>query len=98
VCAIPFFGFSTSSTGGVPLPRDLGGIGMPGCTQYVDPFQVSFLFNPTGMADWPLAIPNEPAFEGVQVHFQAAVVDDHPLVNALGLTATNAATATLGWW
>ena len=95
VVAVPFLGFDTISTGGVPLPRDLGPIGMAGCTQYVDPFQSSFLFTPTGTVDWPLAIPNVPAFAGIQVHFQAAIVDLP--INQLGLTATNAATVTLGW-
>ena len=92
--AIPFLGFDNTSTGGVPLPRDLTPLGMPGCTQYVDPFLVVFHFTPTGSTLWTLGVPNDPTLSGFRVHFQAAVVDP---VNPLGLIASNAATATLGW-
>ena len=68
---------------------------MPGCTQYVDPFFVRFLATPTGWVDWTVAIPNAPAFAGVNTYVQAAVVDLP--ANALGLTASNAGTATLGY-
>lgn len=94
VTAIPFLGFDNASSGGAPLPRDLGFLGMPGCNQLVDPFQTGFLFTPTGTANWPINVPNLPAFAGFQVHFQALVVD--PPANQLGATVTNAGTATLG--
>lgn len=95
VAVVPFLGFSNATTGGASLPRDLTPLGMPGCTQYVDPFQVSFLFTPTGAATWSVAIPAVAAFAGLETYVQAAVVDMP--ANALGLTATNAAAATLGW-
>lgn len=95
VAAIPFLGFDITTSGGATLPRDLGFLGMPGCNQYVDPFQTAFLFTPTGTADWSIGIPNVGAFAGLQVHFQALVVD--PPANQLGATVTNAGTATLGW-
>jgi hypothetical protein len=95
VAAVPFFGFDITSSGGAPLPRDLGLLGMPGCTQYVDPYSTGFLFTPIGTADWTIGIPNVAVYAGMQVRFQSLVID--PPANAFGATLTNAATATLGW-
>jgi len=95
VIAIPIIGFDATFSGGNPLPRDLGFLGMPGCTQYLDPSQTAFLFTPSGTLDWIIAIPYLPAFIGVPLYLQAGVVDLP--ANPLGITLSNAAIATLGW-
>jgi len=92
---MPFLGFDNTQSSGIPLPRNLTPLGMPGCTQYADPFQVTFLFYTSPVATWTLAVPNVPSFAGVHVYLQAALIDQS--ANAMGLTATNALDATLGW-
>lgn len=95
VPVLPYIGFDITNTGGASLPRDLSPIGMPGCTQYVDPFQVVWLFTPSGSTSWAIQIPNVQGFAGLHAYLQAAAYD--PSANPLGLVASNALDATLGW-
>jgi hypothetical protein len=69
IATIPFLGFEITTSGGASLPRDLGFVGMPGCSQYVDPFQTAFVFTATSTADWQIAIPNLAGIAGVHNAF-----------------------------
>ncbi len=92
--ALLLFGTSNvfSTTFG-PLPLDLGPFGAPGCFGRVsdDALQL-FAFGFNGVP-FPLAIPNDLAFFGLQLHTQAIVFEN---VNPLGLTVSDAATMVIG--
>lgn len=84
------------SLGGTPLPIDLTPIGMPGCSQYIDPI-LSMLYGTVaanGTATWPLYIPDEPWVLGLPFYAQCLV--DAPGENSLGLITTNALACVAG--
>ena len=65
-------GFNKDSFNGLPLPLDLGIVGLPGCTAMVAP-DLSFplgLPNSSGTAVWNLNIPNQAFLLGMQVYLQ----------------------------
>jgi hypothetical protein len=87
-------GVSNTTWGGVPLPFDLGVVGMPGCTLYTDPMDIEVLGNNGGVADWSLAIPATPALAGAEFFAQGFV-----LVagwNPFGMVASNACRLQIG--
>ena len=66
-------GFDPSSWSGVPLPGDLGPLGLPGCTAWVAPdpaYGVFFLHNGSS-ASRTFNVPNIPALKGLQFLNQA---------------------------
>lgn len=73
-------GFSSTSWLGGPLPRDLGFVGLPGCTSYtsVDFSTVLPLANPQGSSTWALSIPGMPSLLGTFVYLQGMVYDFQP--------------------
>jgi len=84
------------SLGGTPLPIDLTPIGMPGCSQYIDPI-LTMLYGTVatnGTATWPLYIPDEPWVLGLPFYAQCLV--DAPGENPLGLVTTNALACVAG--
>ncbi len=84
-------GVSRTAWGAKPLPLDLSFLGMPGCMLYV-----SFDFYlPTEEGVFTTSLPNDPRLLGMQVFAQGVVVDPNA-GNALGVVATNGATATIG--
>ncbi|MBL8752496.1 MAG: hypothetical protein JNK15_04270 [Planctomycetes bacterium] len=88
--AIAFFGEQTMN-----LP--LAGIGMPGCTAYVDPFTSLNVFaNQAGTATVPIDVPANPALHDALLVSQ--VVGLAPGLNALGLQATNGLVTRLRHW
>lgn len=81
-------GSSRVMDGTGPLPRDLGALGMPGCTQYTDVIATLFsLTGGSGAAQWSFALPNNPAFAGVRIPAQCVCLD--ATANALGATTSN---------
>ncbi|MCB9885069.1 MAG: hypothetical protein H6838_06225 [Planctomycetes bacterium] len=88
-------GFSTVSNGSTALPYDLGAVGMPNCWLRVSPDIVLFLTGTAGTANYSVAIPNDPAFEGVSFHAQA-LIPDPAAGNPLGGVASDAATILIG--
>lgn len=77
-------------------PVDLGPIGIPGCTLYVDmAATVTAMTGPgnarrgEGSARFPMPIPNNPWLRNVQLQVQAAIVDPHN-GRRVPVTATNA--------
>jgi hypothetical protein len=93
---VPFglLGVSKTNWNGIPLPVDLGSIGMPGCTLFTSAELVATLSAPSGVATWTLPIPPEPAFVGSRLWQQAVVLD--PGANVLGMSASNAGEAYIG--
>lgn len=82
------FGHSRVSDPSGPLPRDLGGLGMPGCTQYVGALGALLAFaNGGGGAQSNFALPNDPAFAAVRVPMQWLSLD--LAGNAFGATTSN---------
>ena len=89
-------GFSISVTSaGVPLPLDLGIIGMPTCNQLVDAPLLDVVTGPGTTANWSWSIPNDPNIFGFMFFNQAFALD--PAANAFGFTASNAASGKLGY-
>ncbi len=93
--AVVGFGASLTNFGTLPLPFDLGLIGMPGCTLLAAP-EVSILVSSAssvGTASWN--IPNSPSHFGFRFYNQALVLD--PIANAAGFVVSNAAAGQLGY-
>ncbi|MCY2956334.1 MAG: hypothetical protein NT107_04780, partial [Planctomycetota bacterium] len=92
---VPFFGFSNTNWGALPLPLPLATFGLPGCTLYADPIYNSFLLAFTGSIDWNIPIPNNAGLIGFNLYFQSLVVD--PLSgNPFGGVTTNAVSLRIG--
>jgi hypothetical protein len=73
---------------------DLGGIGMPGCRQFVG-LDATVVFLPSGgSGSRPLPIPNNPALSGLRVSSQSAVFATG--VNPLGVLASNGLDLLIG--
>jgi hypothetical protein len=71
-----------------PLPRDLGALGMPGCTQYVDALGTLFtLTNGLGAASYNFTLPNNPAFAAVRIPVQWVGLD--VAANPFGATTSS---------
>jgi hypothetical protein len=88
-----FMGTSMVNDGPTSLPRDLTGIGMTGCTQWVSIVQVRVLLGVGGRAQWRITIPNTASLLGSRSYYQALVLDW--TANPLGVTISNAAAATI---
>ncbi len=95
--ALLLLGFSNQAWWGVPLPLDLGFVGLPGCSLAVSPdiplgFTTSAFGPGNGRVIVPLAIPNQAALAGVTIYAQWYVVDPGPapipgaMTRGLGVT------------
>jgi hypothetical protein len=83
-----FLGLSRTSYQGSPLPRGLGFLGAPGCTQLQDlavaaPIGIA----PNGFGGLPVQIPIDPSLRGLRVYSQVMVND--PGANAAGFVVSN---------
>ena len=88
-------GLSNSTWQGTPLPRDLGGFGMPGCQALVS-VDVAFAAISTGSTvAWTIPICNCPPVVGATFYHQALVLDPNA-GNPAGAAVSNAATAVVG--
>ena len=87
-------GASNTLWQGIPLPVDLGVIGMPGCLLWTSDELVIPLPNPTGTPTLTLHMPPIGALVGLAFHNQVLVVD--PGANPLGVVASNGATGIVG--
>lgn len=87
-------GFSDTFWSGVPLPFDLGPLGMTGCSLLAD---LSFALTQVAggaSATWGLPVPMDVRLLGGDIYVQALVVD--PGVNPFGMTATNGGSLHIG--
>lgn len=81
-------------TNGAPFPVDLGFLGMPGCTEYVDlGFTNAQLIDPVGATSFALPVPATLS-PGFLLYGQYSVLD--PAANAFGFTMSNYGRALLG--
>ena len=87
-------GSSRTTWGGVPLPLDLGLLGMNGCSLLISPDAAFPLVNQGGRASWSTQLPAAPRLIGSSFFVQGMVVD--PGANPFGATTTNAAEAVIG--
>jgi hypothetical protein len=77
-----------------PVPVNLGPLGAPGCLVEVNPLVISVgAGTPAGTGFWGFPLPANAAFAGGELHYQIAVIDLP--ANALGLTTSNKAVATV---
>jgi hypothetical protein len=88
------FGLSNTNWSSLPLPLDLGIVGMPGCNAYVSVDDVAALVNNFGTARWTIPVPNNAGLVGMHVYLQGMVVD--PRVNSFGAVVSNAADCVIG--
>ncbi len=85
-------GLSDSLHNGTPLPYALPNA--PGCAILAAPQTTLLRFtSPTGAASASFALPNSPAYIGLEMFHQWAVLD---AANALGIVVSNAGKARLG--
>ncbi len=87
-------GTSATSWRGIPLPFDLSGLGMTGCTLWVSAELLLPAPVQAGVAEWPLTVPSNPSLLGVSVFGQGFAVELN--TNPLGAVATNALRLELG--
>lgn len=87
-------GFSDATWAGVPLPFDLGAIGMTGCTLWTDPVITSVVATIAASVTAPIALPNDPSIVGAGFFAQAFPLA--PSANPAGILATNAVAALVG--
>jgi hypothetical protein len=92
--AILTVGFSNTSSGAIPLPLDLGSLGMPGCFLLADPLATVFLVGAGQSATWNWNVPSSPVFFALRFYNQAFVLDGP--ANAAGLVASNGGAGFLG--
>jgi hypothetical protein len=89
-----FTGTNRTTWGSMPLPVDLGLLGMPGCTAWIAPEFTAVLANSSGTASCTLAVPQATQLVGAVFHAQGAVLV--PGFNGAGLVVSNAGTAVIG--
>lgn len=88
-------GASRTLHGSLPLPFDLGLIGMPGCTLLASPeITVQAPADPQGIARFTFPVPNQRVLLGGEIHLQACAPD--PAANGLGWISSNGVTARIG--
>lgn len=88
-------GWSNTSSGGNPLPVDLGVLGAPGCQILVDPLVITPLTTTaTGTTNLQYQLPNDIYALGHSFYNQAWILD--AAANPLGLVATNAGHGVFG--
>jgi hypothetical protein len=89
------FGFSNTVWNSFPLPLALNAFGMPGCTSYVSVDSGVVVLGSGGAATWSLAVPNNPAFTGIQFYNQAISIDP-AAGNPAGAVVSNAGQGRVG--
>ncbi|MBL8734463.1 MAG: hypothetical protein JNN13_18955 [Planctomycetes bacterium] len=87
-------GTSKTSSGGAPLPFDLGLIGMTGCSLLADPAVLLTVAGVGPTQVWGLGIPNTGSLLGVELFGQGLPLD--PGANPFGFTATNGGRIKVG--
>lgn len=92
--ALMALGLSNTASGAVPLPADLGVIGMPTCQLLVDPLVLFMLFGASNAAVWTWNVPNDTSLSGLVFYNQALSLD--PLANAFGLAVSNGGAGSIG--
>lgn len=92
--ALMAFGLSNTTSGALPLPLDLGVIGMPSCQLLVDPVVIEAIVGAGNLATWTWNVPNNPSLSGLSFYNQAFSFD--PPANGFGFAASNGGEGSLG--
>ena len=92
--AVVGLGLSAETSGALPLPLDLGSIGMPGCMLLADPIVTDVAIGTAPTVTWVLFVPNNTALIGYKLFGQTFPLD--AAVNTFGLTASNGARINVG--
>jgi formylglycine-generating enzyme required for sulfatase activity len=94
---VGFVGLSDQQVNGIPLPVDLGLVGIPGCNAY-NSADIQFpLGVPSGsplVTQWGLAIPNDGVFLGLEIYLQALALEGFGFSRFA--TVTNGIAARIG--
>ncbi|MEC7583801.1 MAG: hypothetical protein VYE77_05745 [Planctomycetota bacterium] len=90
---IMLMGLSNTNWLGLPLPRDLGVQGMPGCFQLVSTDATFVLFHATSSLNFGFAVPGSMAFYAIDLHLQFLELDLG--FNAAGFRASNGASLNI---
>jgi formylglycine-generating enzyme required for sulfatase activity len=94
---VGFVGLSDQQVSGIPLPVDLGLVGIPGCNAY-NSADIQFpLGVPSGsplVTQWGLAIPNDGVFLGLEIYLQALALEGFGFSRFA--TVTNGIAARIG--
>ena len=90
---IMLMGLSNTNWLGLPLPRDLGVQGMPGCLQLVSTDATFVLFHATSALNFGFAVPGSMAFYAIDLHLQFLELD--PAFNATGFRVSNGASLNI---
>ncbi len=73
--SVGVMGFSKTTWGGIPLPLDLGVLGMPGCTAWAAPEGLAVLPRVGTTATFTLPLPNGTGLIGQDFYLQTLVLD-----------------------
>jgi hypothetical protein len=92
--AFVVFGWSNTAIGSVPLPIDLGSLGMPGCRAQVSPDVVLLVVGTAGEGVLSIPVPGQPALLGAAFYNQALIPD--PGANPFGAVVSDAAMGRIG--
>ena len=92
--AVMVIGLSNTTASFAPLPFHLAPLGAPGCSARVRFDVMSVIVGSAGSANYNLGVPSMPSLIGLRVYTQAYTID--PGMNLLGMTPSDAATATIG--
>jgi hypothetical protein len=93
---VAFFaaGLSNTASGGVPLPVDLGLLGMPGCPLLVDPMFLDLDVSGTAAVSHVYQLPNQSNLVGLLFYVQGFPIDGS--ANTMGIIASNGGTGRIG--
>jgi hypothetical protein len=89
-------GFSDEMSGALPLPLDLGLIGMTGCTLYASLNKTQSLVNNNGSGTWDVVVPNNSDIFGFHFFLQLVVFDSSIAPPEIPLRLSNAIDGRIG--
>lgn len=93
--AMVAFGLSATTVNGLPLPLELGVLGMPNCSLLVAPDAAVLVVGAGSNGIWTWTVPAAPVHFGLRFYNQAFVVD--AAANAAGIVVSNAGAGQVGF-
>jgi len=93
---IGIIGFSNTLSGALPLPFDLGVIGLTGCTLYTSLDRTQTLTNNAGTSTWDITIPNDPSLFGFRFFMQVFSTDSSISPPDIPVVLSNAIEGRIG--
>lgn len=93
---VGIIGFTDKMSGALPLPLDLGLIGLTGCTLYTSLNKTQTLTNNNGSGSWDVVVPNNPDIFGFHFFLQVVVFDSSIASPGIPLRLSNAIDGRIG--